>query len=97
MSLLHKWEIDAAMILRSHTQWKGKAQVSFYSTLWNEMKVKKKKKKSNRKALFLSQLCSSSFASISHLFLAISCFYCVKKRESNRGGGRDPCMGMIEV
>lgn len=43
MGLLHKWEIDAAMILKSHTQWKGKAPVSFYSTLWNEMKVDRKK------------------------------------------------------
>ena len=83
MSLLHKWEIDAAMILKSHS---GKEKhMSFYTTLWNEMKVNEKK--SNEKPCFWhkSQLCSSCFASISHLSLPPVPILCSERERWREG------------
>lgn len=94
MSLLHKWEMDAAMILKSHTQWKGKALVSLYITLWNETKV-------NKKSQMISPIFVTSHNCVllallqSHISLSLPCSYC-KEREGE-SGERDPCMGMIEV
>ncbi|KAL9843009.1 hypothetical protein AtNW77_Chr2g0255431 [Arabidopsis thaliana] len=79
MSLLHKWEIDAAMILRSHTQWKGKAQVSFYSTLWNEMKVKKKKSQIEKP--YFCHNCVLLPLLQSHISFSLSLVSIVLKRE----------------